>query len=111
MNSDLERLPPRDTGNIRARGSVAAEGAGPHFPLSAIGSRAAFPRSTCYSFSLLFVLESAEVDAQLRHDVRAGILDELNPLLVLVQDLDVDAQALELFDEHFEGLGHARLHD
>src|SRR5689334_24671084 len=60
---------------------------------------------------LLAALVAADVDAQLRHHVGTRVLDELNPLLVLVEHLDVDAEALQLLDEHLEGFWHARLDD
>ncbi len=45
------------------------------------------------------VLEPGEVDAaQIRHRVRAGVFREANLFVVLVEDLDVEPQALELLD-------------
>src|SRR5579883_1744588 len=54
-----------------------------------------------------------EVDAERARRLRDVLLDllELDLLLVLAQDLDIEAEALQLLDEHLEGLGHARLLD
>src|SRR5918996_5869939 len=54
-------------------------------------------------------LNSLEVDpAQIRQRIAAGVLDEPDLLLVLVEDLDAQAQSLQLLDQHLERLGHAR---
>src|SRR5271165_5055593 len=67
-------------------------------------------KASAYYLRLL-VLKATEVNPQLRHHIRAGIFDELDLLLVFVQHLHIDAQTLQLFYQHFEGFGHARLHD
>src|SRR5690348_2700673 len=64
-----------------------------------------------HKLRLLAALVAADVDAQFRHHVSARVLDELNPLLVLVEHLDIDAEALQLLDEHLERFRHTRLND
>src|SRR4029079_1570826 len=54
-------------------------------------------------------LKSLEIDpTQVRQRVAAGVLDEADLLLVLVQDLDREAERLKLLDQHLEGLRNAR---
>jgi len=55
------------------------------------------------------VFEPCEVDpTKIRHRIRAGILGEADLLVVLVEDLDVEPEALELLDQDLERLGNAR---
>ena len=51
---------------------------------------------------------SLEIDAaQVRQRIAAGVLDEADLLLVLVEDLHRQAERLELLDEHLERFRHA----
>src|SRR5687767_13878610 len=55
------------------------------------------------------VLEPGQVDpAQIGQRVGRDVLGEVDLFLVLVEDLDVETEALELLDEHLEGLRHTR---
>src|ERR1700674_5292337 len=55
------------------------------------------------------LLKSLEIDpTQVRQRIAAGVLDEADLLLVLVQDLDRQAERLELLDEHLERLRNSR---
>src|ERR1700690_1001056 len=55
------------------------------------------------------VFESREVDsAEIWHRVGAGVFGEADLFVVLVEDLDVETQALEFLDEDLERLGHTR---
>src|SRR4029079_9677247 len=58
---------------------------------------------------LVAVFETFQIDAQLGQGIRGGVLDELDLLFILVEHFHVQAEALELLDEHLEGFGHARL--
>src|SRR5689334_22215788 len=50
----------------------------------------------------LFSFKPRQVDAQLRHPITRRVLDQPYLLLVFVQDLNVDAKALQFFHQHFE---------
>src|SRR6266487_836067 len=50
--------------------------------------------------------KAGQVDTQLRHDITRGVLNELYRLIVIVENINVDAQALQLLHQHFEGHGN-----
>src|SRR5438067_467001 len=54
-------------------------------------------------------LEPGQVDVERRNVVGAHIFQQRDALLVLVQDLDREPEALQLLYEHLEGLRHAGL--
>src|SRR5688572_7364619 len=65
---------------------------------------AALPRAAA-----ALLLKSLEIDpAEVRQRIAAGVLDEADLFLVLVEDLYAQAEGLELLDEHLERLRHAR---
>src|ERR1051326_810270 len=59
----------------------------------------------------LFFFKPRKVDAQLCHPITRRVLDKLYLLVIFVQDLNVNAKALQFFHQHLERLGHPRLHD
>src|SRR5919106_5135133 len=55
------------------------------------------------------LLKPLEVDAaEVGQRIAAGVLDEADLLFVLVEDLDAQAEGLELLDQHLERFRHAR---
>src|SRR5579859_2319549 len=55
-------------------------------------------------------LKTRDIYPQFRQYIIATILHKRNPLVILIENLDVDAQALQLFDQYFERLWHTRLY-
>src|ERR1700690_633921 len=54
------------------------------------------------------VFEPSEIDtAEIRHRIGAGVFGKADLLVVLVEDLYVEPQALELFDQDLERFGDA----
>src|SRR2546421_10282432 len=50
--------------------------------------------------------KAGKVDTQLRHDIVRGVLNKLYRLIVIVENLNVDAQALQFLHQHLEGDGN-----
>src|SRR5487761_1983406 len=61
--------------------------------------------------SPLFFLKTTEIDAQVRHQIRGRIFHKLDLLLIFVEHLDINAEALQLLDQHLERLWHTWLDD
>ena len=97
---DLEhRSPPRRRGPVAARFGPGASGAGPaerRLRVHAVRRSAAQSSNPARLIPPRSGSGYAEASS-----------DEADLLVVLVEDLDVEAEALELLDEHLEGLGDA----
>src|SRR2546421_2808828 len=65
--------------------------------------------STNYQ-ALCIPLEARQINAEFWHGIARSILNELYLLFVLVEDFNVDTQALQLFDQHFESRRNPRLY-
>src|SRR3970282_1117758 len=72
--------------------------------------RRALKSLTSRAKEILSLLEAAHVDSELR-DLRGGRFRQGHPLLLFVQYLHCQSQALQLLHQYLEGLRHARLLD